>query len=63
MKKLVLETTAPFLSMKFAADDLVGTQEGLDYVRGYFDAEGGMPKDSEARLYLSFGQKDLDERA
>jgi len=44
--------------MKFAADDLVGTQEGLDYVRGYFDAEGGMPKDSEARLYLSFGQKD-----
>ena len=54
----VLETTAPFLSMKFAADDLVGTQEGLDYVRGYFDAEGGMPKDSEARLYLSFGQKD-----
>jgi hypothetical protein len=54
----VLETTAPFLSTKFVADDLVGTDQGLDYVRGYFDAEGGMPKTPSSRLYLYYGQKD-----
>jgi len=37
---------------------LVGTREGLDYVRGYFDADGGLPRNPTARLYLQFGQKD-----
>jgi hypothetical protein len=40
----VVETTAPFLSVRYQARTLVGTLEGLDYVRGYFDAEGGMPR-------------------
>jgi hypothetical protein len=53
----VLETTAPFLDVGFDARPLVGTREGLAYVRGYFDAEGGMPKDSNARCYLQLTQK------
>ena len=28
-------------------------------MRGYFDAEGGMPRDRSARLYLQFTQKNL----
>jgi hypothetical protein len=55
----VIETTAPFLSVGFDAGPLQETSEGLHYVRGYFDAEGGMPKSAEARLYLQFSQKSL----
>ena len=54
----VLETTAPFLSLKYDAAPLVGTREGIAYVRGYFDAEGGMPADPDSRLYFQFCQKD-----
>lgn len=54
----IVETTAGFLSLDFDASPLAGTVEGLHYVRGYFDAEGGMPRAAEARLYLQFGQKD-----
>jgi hypothetical protein len=54
----VLETTAPFLSLDYQASPLVGTEEGTHYVRGYFDAEGGMPKDPDSRLYIQFCQKD-----
>jgi hypothetical protein len=34
-------------------------QDKLDYVRGYFDAEGGMPKSSKVRFYIYFAQKNL----
>jgi hypothetical protein len=54
----VLETTAPFLSLKYDAAPLVNTREGIAYVRGYFDAEGGMPTSPEGRLYFQFCQKD-----
>jgi hypothetical protein len=54
----ILETSAPFLSVRFNAAPLIGTSEGLCYVRGYFDAEGGMPRDPSARLYLQLCQKD-----
>jgi hypothetical protein len=53
----VLETTAKFLSTDFDGHDLVGQQEGLDYVRGYFDADGGMPRDPRSRLYVQYCQK------
>jgi hypothetical protein len=54
----VLETTAPFLSLSFDARQLVGSPEGLDYVRGYFfDADGGMPRHPSRRLYFQFAQK------
>ena len=54
----VVETGAPFLSLKFDGAPLVGHPSGLHYVRGYFDAEGGMPWDSRSRLYIQFCQKD-----
>ena len=33
--------------------------EKLAYVRGYFDAEGGIPKRAKDRFYIQFVQKDL----
>ena len=54
----VLETSAPFLSTRFDASPLVGQLQGLAYARGYFDADGGMPRDPDARLYFQMTQKD-----
>jgi LAGLIDADG-like domain len=54
----IVETSAKFLSVSFDPSSLMGTRPGLSYVRGYFDADGGMPTSSEARLYLQFCQKD-----
>ncbi len=54
----VLETSAKFLSIQFDASQLVGLESGLDYVRGYFDADGGMPRDSRSRLYIQYCQND-----
>jgi hypothetical protein len=53
----VVETTASFLDINFDASPLVGADAGLAYVRGFFDAEGGMPHDSSARLYFQLCQK------
>lgn len=57
----ILETSAPLLSTRFDARPLIGTPAGIDYARGYFDAEGGMPRDPRARLYLQLTQKDRFE--
>ncbi len=54
----ILETTATFLSVTFDASSLVMTDARLDYVRGYFDADEGMPREPTARLYLQFCQKE-----
>ena len=54
----IVETSAKFLSVSFDPSSLIGTQPGLAYVRGYFDADGGMPASSQARLYVQFCQKD-----
>jgi hypothetical protein len=53
----VLETCASFLSISFDASALIGSSAGVAYVRGYFDADGGMPVDPSSRLYLQFCQK------
>ena len=53
----MLETTARFLNLEFHPTPLIGTKCDLSYVRGYFDADGGMPRDSSARLYLQLCQK------
>lgn len=31
------------------------------YARGYFDAEGGIPRDSKARFYVQLTQKNRDD--
>ena len=36
-------------------------QDKLDYVRGYFDAEGGIAKSSKVRFYIYFAQKNFDD--
>jgi hypothetical protein len=49
----ILET-----SVKALADvDISSSEEGLAYARGYFDAEGGCPRDPLARFYIQFVQK------
>ncbi len=57
----VLETTASFLSTSFDASILAGSPAGLAFARGYFDAEGGMPRKNDARLYFQFSQKDRSD--
>ena len=36
-------------------------QDKIDYLRGYFDAEGGIAKDPKVRFYLYYCQKNFDE--
>ncbi len=36
-------------------------QDKIDYIRGYFDAEGGVSRDPKVRYYLYFAQKNLKE--
>jgi hypothetical protein len=59
----ILETTASFLDMRYDANALAGSHAGLAYVRGYFDADGGMPVSSDARLYFQFTQNSRDSLA
>jgi LAGLIDADG-like domain len=54
----VLETTAPFIDFEKQPEAFVDAG-ALDYVRGFFDAEGGMPASIKGRLYLQFAQRDL----
>jgi|SRR3989344_603521 len=36
-------------------------QDRIDYLRGYFDAEGGIAKSPKVRFYLYYCQKNFDE--
>jgi hypothetical protein len=57
----VLETSASFLDVEFDPNLLVLQDEQIAYVRGYFDAEGGLPQSPDARFYVQFTQKDRVE--
>jgi len=54
----VLETLAGFLDMKFNPKELRTMEEKRFYIRGFFDAEGGVPKDKDDRFYIQLTQKD-----
>ena len=54
----VLETLADFLDFKFNPLDFRTKEEKICYVRGFFDAEGGVPKNSKERFYIQLVQKD-----
>ena len=56
-----LETAAKFLNMHFDPSLLKRTSEKLAYVRGYFDAEGGIPHSLHAPLYIQLCQKNRTE--
>jgi hypothetical protein len=41
--------------------EVKSVQDKIDYIRGYFDAEGGIAKDPDVRFYLYFAQKDKQD--
>jgi hypothetical protein len=40
---------------------IISQQEKIDYIRGYFDTEGGIAKSSKVRYYIYFAQKDFKD--
>jgi len=43
-------------------DCVIQTKEDkIEYIRGYFDAEGGIAKSNRVRFYIYFAQKDLQD--
>jgi len=56
-----LETTASFLDLRFDPLSLGSTKERMAYVRGYFDAEGGIPHSKKAPFYIQLCQKNHAE--
>jgi hypothetical protein len=52
----VLETSA---SWPDDPEAFSSEEDRLAYARGYFDAEGGIPRSSAARFYVQFVQKNL----
>ena len=57
----ILETSAKFLQIDFDPEDLADIYEKIAYARGYFDAEGGVPKTPQNRFYIQICQKDREE--
>ncbi len=52
-----------FNKQVLAAFDVTTLDEQRDYVQGYFDADGSVPKSSDPRLYIYFAQKNRDDLA
>jgi hypothetical protein len=52
----VLETQANFLSIGFNPSGLRARSEQIAYIRGFFDAEGGIPHNPNARFYVQLVQ-------
>ena len=47
-------------SRAFLKDFVIeSSQDKIDYIRGYFDAEGGVSRSPKVRYYLYFAQKNL----
>ena len=53
----VLETSAKFLSISYNPANLQTVTQKIAYIRGFFDAEGGIPKNHSSRLYIQMVQK------
>ncbi len=56
-----LETTAVFLDFKFDVSILKTSEEKAAYIRGFFDAEGGIPHSRDALFYIQLVQKDREK--
>ncbi len=56
-----LETTASFLDFNFDIFILKTREEKAAYIRGFFDAEGGIPHSRNATFYIQLVQKDLEK--
>jgi len=57
-KVYVLETLADFLDFNFNPLRLKKNEEKTGYIRGFFDAEGGIPRNEKARFYIQLTQND-----
>jgi len=57
----VLETLADFLDFKFDPLKLKTDREKVSYIRGFFDAEGGVPKNNYAKFYIQLTQNDREK--
>ncbi len=60
-KVYVLETLADFLDFEFDPLRLKRKKEKIGYIRGYFDAEGGIPRNSKARFYIQLTQNNKEK--
>jgi hypothetical protein len=57
-----LETKADFLNVDFDPVSLAASGERIAYVRGYFDAEGGLPRSLDVKPFqIQYVQKDRVE--
>jgi hypothetical protein len=56
----ILETSRRWLD---SGTEATTESEIRAYVRGYFDAEGGVPRDPNVRRYIQFVQKDREDLA
>jgi intein/homing endonuclease len=54
----VLETCCSYLDFDCNEDDLELREEKIAYIRGFFDAEGGVPHSENAKFYIQLVQKD-----
>ncbi|MBU2635237.1 hypothetical protein KJ841_02045 [Patescibacteria group bacterium] len=57
----VLETLADFLDFNFDPLQLKNQTEKINYIKGFFDAEGGIPRNSKARFYIQLTQNDKEK--
>jgi len=60
-KVYVLETLADFLDFNFNPLTLRKAEEKIGYIRGFFDAEGGIPRNEKARFYIQLVQNDKEK--
>lgn len=56
----VLETLCTYLNFEFNPSNLKDSREKLFYIRGFFDAEGGIPH-KKGRFYIQLVQKDFEK--
>lgn len=57
----VLETLADFLKFDFNPLTLKDRKEKIGYIRGFFDAEGGIPRNGSDRFYIQLVQNDREK--
>jgi intein-encoded DNA endonuclease-like protein len=60
-KVYVLETLANFLDFNLDPLILKSKREKIGYIRGFFDAEGGIPKTKKGKFYIQLVQKDKEK--
>lgn len=59
----ILETYAPFLRHGLDLQSVRSLTDKIAYIRGFFDAEGGMPQQPKSRFYIQLVQKDKEKLA